>query len=67
MLFFQVKVDTSKLRGTDDFITWSHLKQESENDYCSVYSWLRSELESNIFINKWQNGGLLKEKKTTKS
>ena len=51
-MVFQVKVDTSKLSGADDFVTWSHLKQKSENDYCSVCSWLWSELELNIFINK---------------
>ena len=65
--FFQVKIDTSKLSGADDLITSSHLKQTSENDYCSVCSWLRSELELKIFINKWQNGEHLKEKQKQKN
>ena len=62
-MVFQVKVNISKLSDADDFGTWSHLKPKSENDCCSVWSWLRSELELNIFIDKLQNCGLSKEKK----
>ena len=51
------------MSGADDFVTWSHLKQKNENDCRSVCSWFWSELELNIFINKLQNGGILKEKK----
>ena len=63
MLVCQVKVDTFKLSDANDIVTWSHQKQKSENDYCSVCSWPRSKLELNLFINKWQNGGLWKKKK----
>ena len=33
--------------------------KKTKNDYCSVRSWLRPELELNIFLNKYQNGGLV--------
>ena len=48
--------------GADDFGAWTHPKQKkNKNNYCSVRSWLRPELELKIFINKQQNGGLVKK------
>ena len=38
--------------GADDFGPWSLLKRKNRKNYCSVCSWLRPELELNIFINK---------------
>ena len=38
--------------GADDFDTCESSDTKNKKDYCSVCSWLRPELELNIFINK---------------
>ena len=47
--------------GAHYYGTWSHLKQKNQIYFCFKCLWLCPVLGINIFINKKQNGGLIKK------